>query len=102
MGRACVPAGRFRNKQPELDKFRAARRVNREEIRTARTPASTGHERTTMPLYEYDCRKCKKRFTMILRMAELDKTKSVRCPRCSSTDVQKVIEPFFAVTSKKS
>jgi putative FmdB family regulatory protein len=55
-----------------------------------------------MPLYEYDCRKCKKRFTIILRMAELGKGKSVRCPRCSSTDVHKCIEPFFAVTAKKS
>jgi putative FmdB family regulatory protein len=55
-----------------------------------------------MPLYEYDCRKCKKRFTVILRMAELNKAKHVRCPRCSSTDVQKIIEPFFAVTAKKS
>lgn len=55
-----------------------------------------------MPLYEYDCRKCKKRFTLILRVAELDKVKHVRCPHCSSTDVHKVIEPFFAVTAKKS
>ena len=55
-----------------------------------------------MPLYEYDCRKCKKRFTVILRMAELGKARSVRCPRCSSTAVHKCIEPFFAVTKKKS
>ena len=55
-----------------------------------------------MPLYEYDCRKCKKRFTLILRMAELGKAKHVRCPRCASADVQKVIEPFFAVPAKKS
>ena len=55
-----------------------------------------------MPPYEYDCRKCKKRFTVILRMAELNKAKHVRCPRCSGTDAQKVIESFFAVTAKKS
>ena len=55
-----------------------------------------------MPLYEYDCRKCKKRFTVILRMTELNNAKHVRCPRCSSNDVQKIIEPFFAVTAKKS
>lgn len=55
-----------------------------------------------MPLYEYECRKCKKKFTVILRMAELGKAKKVHCPRCASTDVQKCIEPFFAVTAKKS
>jgi putative FmdB family regulatory protein len=60
------------------------------------------NERLDMPLYEYDCRKCKKRFTVILRMAELNKAKHVSCPRCSSADVQKVIEPFFAVTARKS
>lgn len=55
-----------------------------------------------MPLYEYDCPKCKKKFTLILRIAELGKSKHVRCPRCSSADVHKCIEPFFAVTAKKS
>ena len=55
-----------------------------------------------MPLYEYDCRKCKKKFTLILRMRELGKAKHVHCPRCHSTDVHKCIEPFFAVTTKKS
>ena len=55
-----------------------------------------------MPLYEYDCRQCKKKFTLILRMKELGKAKHVHCPRCHSTDVQKLIEPFFAVTAKKS
>ena len=55
-----------------------------------------------MPHYEYDCPKCKKKFTLILRLAELGKSKHVRRPRCSSTDVHKCIEPFFAVTAKKS
>ena len=55
-----------------------------------------------MPLYEYECRKCKKKFTTILLLSELEKSKHVRCPRCESTDVRKLIEPFFAVTAKKS
>jgi hypothetical protein len=38
----------------------------------------------------------------ILRMSELDKAKHIRCPKCESTSVQKLIEPFFAVTAKKS
>ncbi len=55
-----------------------------------------------MPLYEYDCRKCKKKFTLIVRLGELGKAKQLHCPRCHSTDVRKCIEPFFAVTAKKS
>ena len=55
-----------------------------------------------MPLYDYECRKCRKKFSVILRMSELDKTRPVRCPKCESRDVHKLIEPFFAVTAKKS
>jgi putative FmdB family regulatory protein len=55
-----------------------------------------------MPLYEYDCRKCKKKFTLIVRLGELGKAKQLHCPCCHSTDVRKCIEPFFAVTAKKS
>lgn len=55
-----------------------------------------------MPVYEFECRKCKKKFTTVLRMSELNQAKHVRCPKCESTDVQKLIEPFFAVTAKKS
>lgn len=30
------------------------------------------------------------------------KTNRIRCPKCKSEDVEKVIEPFFARTAKKS
>jgi len=55
-----------------------------------------------MPLYEYECRKCGNKFSIVLRMSELAKESHVRCPRCSSVKVQKCIEPFFAVTPRKS
>ena len=54
-----------------------------------------------MPLYEFVCRKCHNKFAEVLTLKEHD-TKKVRCPKCQSQDLKKVIEPFFAVTAKKS
>jgi putative FmdB family regulatory protein len=53
-----------------------------------------------MPVYEYVCRKCGKKFMEILRLTEVNK--KILCPKCSSASVQKCIEPFFAATAKKS
>ena len=54
-----------------------------------------------MPLYEYVCKKCQKKFSEVLTIKEHD-AKKVRCRKCQSADLEKVIEPFVAVTSKKS
>jgi putative FmdB family regulatory protein len=54
-----------------------------------------------MPLYEYACRKCGKKFSEVLTIKEHD-TKKVRCPKCQTKEVEKVIEPFFAKTARKS
>lgn len=54
-----------------------------------------------MPIYEYICRKCRKKFSEVLTIREHDTVK-IRCPRCKRTEVEPVIEPFFAKTSKKS
>jgi putative FmdB family regulatory protein len=54
-----------------------------------------------MPLYEYVCRKCQKKFNEVLTVKEHD-SKKMRCPQCKSQDVEHVIEPFFAKTTRKS
>jgi putative FmdB family regulatory protein len=54
-----------------------------------------------MPLYEYICKKCHKKFSTILTVHEHD-TQKVQCPRCKSEDLEKVIEPFFAKTASKT
>jgi putative FmdB family regulatory protein len=54
-----------------------------------------------MPVYEYVCQNCGKKFAEVMTITQLSK-KKVQCPKCSSQKVAKVIEPFFAVTSKKS
>ncbi len=54
-----------------------------------------------MPTYEYVCRKCSHKFSLLMTMSEHDKKKP-RCPKCKSTQVEQQVLSFFAVTSKKS
>lgn len=54
-----------------------------------------------MPLYEYVCRNCHKKFAEVLTIKEHE-TKKLRCPKCQSPNLEKVIEPFFAKTSSKT
>ena len=54
-----------------------------------------------MPTYEYICEKCKKPFSLIMRIAEYEK-KKIRCPKCKSVRVKQQITSFQAITSKKS
>lgn len=53
-----------------------------------------------MPTYEFACRKCKKKFSLIMSISEHEK--GVRCPKCKSKDVRQQITSFQPVTSKKS
>ena len=54
-----------------------------------------------MPFYEYVCRNCHEKFGEVLTIQER-MTKMLHCPRCQSTDLQKVIEPFYAKTASKT
>lgn len=54
-----------------------------------------------MPLYEYVCRKCHHKFDEVLTIKEHE-TKQVHCPKCQGTDLEKVIESFFAKTVRKT
>jgi putative FmdB family regulatory protein len=64
-------------------------------------PLSPNPPPTPMPLYEYVCRKCHKKFAEVLTIKEHD-TKKLHCPKCQSTNLEKVIEPFFAKTASKT
>ena len=55
----------------------------------------------SMPVYEYACRKCRKKFSEVMTMKEHE-TRKVLCPKCQSNDLEKIIEPFFAKTARKS
>ncbi len=54
-----------------------------------------------MPLYEYICNKCHKKFSEVLTIKEHD-SQQLKCPKCNSADLQKVIEPFFPKTASKT
>lgn len=54
-----------------------------------------------MPVYEYCCDKCGKKFSVKLHMAEHEEGHLV-CPDCKSEHVIPQYSPFYAKTSKKS
>jgi putative FmdB family regulatory protein len=54
-----------------------------------------------MPVYEFVCRKCRKKFEVVGTVAEYD-PKKVKCPKCKSRSVERRWSRVFAVTSKKS
>ena len=53
-----------------------------------------------MPLYEYVCRKCHKKFGEVLTIKEHETEEGAHCPKCQGTDLEKVIESFFAKTDE--
>jgi putative FmdB family regulatory protein len=54
-----------------------------------------------MPLYEYECRTCKKVFTVALTLREHEQGK-VTCPGCGSEQVAQLITSFIAKTVSKA
>ncbi len=54
-----------------------------------------------MPVYEYRCAQCHRKFTVTMSIAEYEK-KKVKCPKCGSKKVEQQPAAFYAVTSKKS
>jgi putative FmdB family regulatory protein len=54
-----------------------------------------------MPSYEYVCRSCHHKFGEVLTIKEHE-TKKVQCPKCQSTDLERVFERFFAKTASKT
>jgi putative FmdB family regulatory protein len=54
-----------------------------------------------MPTYDFQCRKCKKKFSLTMSISVYEK-KRTKCPKCTSRQVEQQIHSFFAVTSKKS
>jgi putative FmdB family regulatory protein len=54
-----------------------------------------------MPIYEYLCKECNKRFTLVLSLTEYEK-RLPACPKCKSRKVEQLPAAFFAVTARKS
>ena len=54
-----------------------------------------------MPNYDFVCEKCKKSFTVRLKVSEYGR-KNVRCPKCNSKKLRQQITSFQTITSKKT
>lgn len=54
-----------------------------------------------MAEYDFECRHCKRMFTILMRVMERMKT-TVKCPGCGSAEVEPLMQAFFAKTAKKS
>jgi putative FmdB family regulatory protein len=58
-----------------------------------------------MPIYEFLCLDCNHQFSLNMKIKDHDvqqKEHEIVCPKCESKNVEQQIEPFFAITSKKS
>ncbi len=53
-----------------------------------------------MPIYEYNCQKCGRRFEQIRSMSDADKT--IECKYCKSKDTHRALSVFFAQSGGKS
>ncbi len=48
-----------------------------------------------MPIYEFECRQCGNRFSQFFRrMSSSDEKLDATCPRCGSTDTQRIVSSF--------
>ncbi|RQD76122.1 MAG: zinc ribbon domain-containing protein [Candidatus Syntrophonatronum acetioxidans] len=52
-----------------------------------------------MPTYDFECKKCKKRFSKKASLAEKDQ---IKCPGCESGDLKQLIGNSFFTNLKKS
>jgi putative FmdB family regulatory protein len=64
-------------------------------------PSPAEERSIEMPTYEYECKDCNKKFTVILSISEHDKNKA-SCPKCKGKKVRQSISAFMTKTSRKS
>ncbi|MFQ5693733.1 MAG: FmdB family zinc ribbon protein [Nitrospinota bacterium] len=54
-----------------------------------------------MPLYEFRCDRCKKKFSLSFSVSEYEKRRPT-CPKCKGRKISRVISSFTTKTSRKS
>jgi putative FmdB family regulatory protein len=54
-----------------------------------------------MPIYEYRCTRCRRRFSRTMPISEHGRHRPA-CPKCRSRAVESVLSTFFAKTTRKS
>jgi putative FmdB family regulatory protein len=58
-------------------------------------------EGVEMPTYEYACRDCSKKFSVVVPVSKGSRER-VECPKCKSAKVERQYSAFYARTSRKS
>lgn len=54
-----------------------------------------------MPIYEFECRKCGKEFSLVLSLKQYER-KEFACPACQAREVELRITSTNVITSRKS
>jgi putative FmdB family regulatory protein len=54
-----------------------------------------------LPIYEFECRKCGKEFSLTLPVKEYEQ-KNFACPACQGKDVEPLVTSTNVITSRKS
>jgi putative FmdB family regulatory protein len=54
-----------------------------------------------MPVYDFQCENCKKKFSLTMAISEYEK-KGFQCPKCKGNRVKQKITSFQTKTSRKS
>jgi putative FmdB family regulatory protein len=55
-----------------------------------------------VPMYEFECEKCKKPFTVGQTLREYDQHEKPKCPKCGSRVVRQRVTAVHVQTGKKS
>ena len=55
-----------------------------------------------MAYYEFECEKCRERFTVEQSFTEHDHAPKPKCPKCGSRKVGRLISEIHVKTTKKS
>jgi putative FmdB family regulatory protein len=53
-----------------------------------------------MPIYEYECSKCKERFEVLQRISE--DNSGLRCPKCRADKPRRLLSGFRSLPGKSS
>ncbi len=53
-----------------------------------------------MPIYEYECRRCKERFEALQKMSE--DNSQLYCPKCQANRPKRILSLFSSVSVKSS
>ncbi len=57
--------------------------------------------RRTMPVYDFRCKKCRKKLTLKMSFRDYE-AKKFKCSKCGSKQLERLVSPFGIQISKKS